>query len=329
MFHSAALKLSLWYLAIIMSLSIGSSIALYHVSSNELERSAQRPYNISSVTIGPNDLYTRQRQELLNQDRQRLKINLVIYNVVVLVVGGGVSYMLARRTLQPIEEILEAQTRFTADASHELRTPLTAIQSEIEVGLRNINLTKSEAVDLLKSNLEEVAKLKSLSEGLLTLARQDNDRDVDSTANLLEALEEALRPLQKLATGKKINLNNKVVDFKLRIDHKKLVELLITLLDNAIKYSSEGTQITLSSAKAGKNGILHIKDQGMGIKASDLPHIFNRFYRADSSRSKDQTAGYGLGLAIAKKIVEQYGGAIVVKSSPNKGSTFSVQLPLS
>lgn len=313
---------------IIMSLSIGCSVALYHVSSSELARSAERPYSISSVTIGGNDLYNRQRQEILDQDLGHLKLNLIIFNVIVLVVGGGVSYALARRTLSPIEETLESQTRFTADASHELRTPLTAMQTEIEVGLRNPALSKSEAVELLKSNLEEVAKLKSLSEGLLALARQDNDTSEEPSASLKETLDEALRPIQKAAQTRKIVISNNAHDLKLKIGPRKLVELIIILVDNAVKYSATGSEISITSSKDAKNGIINITDQGIGIRATDLPHIFDRFYRADSSRSKIDTKGYGLGLAIAKKIVDQFGGSIEVRSSVGKGSTFSIHLPL-
>lgn len=313
---------------IIMSLSIGCSVALYHVSSSELARSAERPYSISSVTIGGNDLYNRQRQEILDQDLGHLKLNLIIFNVIVLVVGGGVSYALARRTLSPIEETLESQTRFTADASHELRTPLTAMQTEIEVGLRNPALSKSEAVELLKSNLEEVAKLKSLSEGLLALARQDNDTSEEPSASLKETLDEALRPIQKAAQTRKIVISNNAHDLKLKIGPRKLVELIIILVDNAVKYSPTGSEISITSSKDAKNGIINITDQGIGIRATDLPHIFDRFYRADSSRSKIDTKGYGLGLAIAKKIVDQFGGSIEVRSSVGKGSTFSIHLPL-
>lgn len=328
MFHSAALKLSLWYLAIIMSLSIGTSIALYHVSSSELARSAERPYSISSVTIGGNDLYNRQRREILSQDLNHLKLNLIMFNIVVLVVGGGVSYVLARRTLAPIEETLEAQTRFTADASHELRTPLTAMQTEIEVGLRNPDLSKTEAIELLKSNLEEVAKLKSLSEGLLALARQDSDFDKDMNASLKEVLEESLRPIEKVAALRKIKIKDSTSDLRLKIGSRKLVELIIILVDNAVKYSPTDSEVSLTSSKDPKVGIINITDQGIGIRASDLPHIFDRFYRADSSRTKGHSSGYGLGLAIAKKIVEAHKGSIEVRSSIGKGSTFSISLPL-
>lgn len=328
MFHSAALKLSLWYLAIIMSLSIGTSIALYKVSSDELARSAERPYSISSVTIGSNDLYNRQKKELLSQDLKHLKLNLVFFNIAVLSVGGGVSYVLARRTLAPIEETLEAQTRFTADASHELRTPLTAMQTEIEVGLRNSDLSKAEAIELLKSNLEEVAKLKSLSEGLLALARQDNDVIENPDASLKEVLDEALRPIVKAAQTRKVTIKNNARDLRLKIGPRKLVELIIIMVDNAVKYSPTGSEVSLTSSKDAKVGIINITDQGIGIRATDLPHIFERFYRADSSRSKSDTSGYGLGLAIAKKIVEAHGGLIQVRSSIGEGTTFSIHLPL-
>src|SRR3989344_196465 len=160
MFRSAPAKLTAGYLAIIMALSIGFSVALYHISSNELARSAQLPVDLYSVVFGPDNTtdINNLRLDQLEKDRSRLKLNLLLFNITVLVIGGGVSYILARRTLVPIEEALEMQKRFTGDASHELRTPLTALQTEIEVALRSHSLTKAETVDILKSNLEEVTK---------------------------------------------------------------------------------------------------------------------------------------------------------------------------
>lgn len=312
-----------------MSLSIGCSIALYHVSSNELVRSARRSIGVTRGVLGTADLqnYNAQRLRQLEEDKSHLKINLTIFNFIVLGIGGGISYALARRTMEPIEEALEAQRRFSADASHELRTPLTAMRSEIEVGLRNKNLSKSEAVELLKSNLEEVDKLKSLSEGLLSLAHDDKRPKQTSKAKLKTALDEALKPISKLASAKKIKIDNQAKNLSLKIDHDKLKELLIILLDNAIKYSPSGSQITVTSKPVGKMGQVSIADQGLGIKASELPRIFERFYRSDSSRTKDQAGGYGLGLAIAKKNIENYGGVIQVKSTLAKGSTFSISLP--
>ena len=329
MFRSAALRLTIWYLAIIMALSIGLSGALYRVSSNELVQSANRPIDLYNVVFGPGSaggVGTLQAQQL-ETDKNHLKSNLLLFNIAVLLIGGGVSYGLARRTLRPIEESLEMQKRFTGDASHELRTPLTAMQTEIEVALRSSELTRQEAINLLKSNLEEVGKLKSLSEGLLALATTTNKERHEEEVSLKDVISQAIDQTSKAAAVKKIKITPKLTNTKIKGNPQQLVNLFSILLDNAIKYSSAGSQVLVSAATKDKWAKISITDQGKGIASADLPHIFERFYRADASRSKSQTEGYGLGLAIAKKITDLHKGTIKVKSKPGKGSTFTVRLP--
>jgi two-component system sensor histidine kinase CiaH len=329
MFHSAALKLTTWYLAIIMALSIGCSIALYNVSSTDLENNVRHrlPLSVNEL-LSPDDVRSlaNLRNRQLDTDLSHLKSNLISFNILVLLIGGAASYMLARRTLEPIEQSLDAQKRFTSDASHELRTPLTAMQAEIEVALRDPKLTKHQAVELLQSNLEEVEKLRSLSDGLLNLAQHQKPAQI-SVVKLKPAIDEALKRVEKSAHTKNIVINDHTKDLTLKSDSYSLSELLVILIDNAIKYSPDGSKIQLTSISAGKMGKISVTDQGIGIKATDLPHIFDRFYRSDTSRSKTQAEGYGLGLAIAKKIADSLNGSIEVKSAPNKGSTFTISLP--
>ncbi len=329
MFRSAATKLTAGYLAIIMALSIGCSVALYHVSSNELAQSAQRPVDLYNVVFGPSNAteINNLRLHQLEKDRNRLKVNLLFFNIAVLAIGGAVSYILARRTLQPLEESLEMQKRFTGDASHELRTPLTAMQAEIEVALRSSDLTKKGALDLLKSNLEEVGKLKSLSEGLLTLATAEANGTPHEQVFLARLVEAALDQVSKPATAKKIKLSAKVKDAVVVGNSQQLTNLLTILVDNAIKYSPAGAEVTIDTKLKDKQARISVTDHGQGIAVADLPHIFERFYRADVSRTKNTAQGYGLGLAIAKKIADLHHGSIAVKSTTGKGSTFSVNLP--
>lgn len=329
MFRFAAAKLTLGYLAIIMALSIGFSVAIYHISSNELERSASRPVDLYSNIFGPESAseVDKLRQQQLTKDRNRLKLNLALYNIAVLAVGGGLSYFLARRTLAPIEEVLQMQKRFAGDASHELRTPLTAMQSEIEVALRDPDLSKPAAVKLLKSNLEEVAKLKALSEGLLTLATAG--KDIPRQRVSLKAVSaEATRQVARRAKERQINIESSAEAIEVAGNHQQILNLLSILLDNSIKYSPKGSQVKLSVLAKDKQALITVVDHGIGIAQKDLPHIFERFYRADTARSRGCHEGYGLGLAIANKIVDLHRGTIDVKSEPGKGSTFRVRLPL-
>ncbi len=330
MFRSAAVKLTLWYLAIIMALSIGCSIAIYNVSINDLSRNVYRQISFLNSLLKSGDVrdYNNLRSRLLSEDRHHLKNNLFLFNIFVLVAGGAVSYGLARRTLRPIEESLEAQSRFASDASHELRTPLTALQTENEVALRNSNLTKDQAIQLLKSNLEEVKKLKNLSEGLLRLANTDSTSSSQQIVPVKRVVKAAIGRFAKTAAAKKISFKTSLEDVNVPGDEHSLVELLATLIDNAIKYSPRGSQITITAKKHSKKALISVQDQGQGIKKVEQAHVFERFYRADISRSKSGTPGYGLGLAIAKKIAEIHQASITVRSKPGQGSTFSVELPL-
>ncbi len=320
----------MWYLLIIMLLSLGCSVALYNLSVVDLRNNASRQVGYFNDFLAPNDLrsYAKLRENQLSEDRDHLRGNLVLFNLVVLVAGGAVSYALARRTMEPIEEALESQKRFSGDASHELRTPLAIMQSEIEVALRSKNLTKAQSVALLKSNLEEVEKLKALSDGLLRLASEDGKNLAIEDVRVGEIIKEVLSRQAKRSQAKKITINQDIKELTLKGDRQSLVELVNLILDNAIKYSPEGSEVSISTKKRAKQALISITDQGQGIKAVDLPHIFDRFYRSDISRSKDIAEGYGLGLAIAKKIVDMHGGSISVKSAPGKGSTFTIQLHL-
>jgi len=329
MFHSAALKLTVWYLAIVMAISFVFSMSLYHVSSTDLERNVNRQVGYFNNILGPDDAqnYRLIRDRQLDEDLNHLKANLLLFNLLVLVSGGLASYMLARRTLQPLEAALESQSRFASDASHELRTPLTVIQTENEVALRNKNLTKQEALSLLKSNLEEVGKLKTLSEGLLSLAQANGKISDPQPVPLKPLAGLAIERHSAEAAAKRIKVANKVGRQLALGDRQSLLELISLFLDNAIKYNPSKTAVNISSKTAKDYVELSIEDNGAGIEAKDLPRIFERFYRPDNSRARHGPGGYGLGLAIAKKIAEAHGGYIEVKSTVGKGTTFRIFLP--
>lgn len=329
MFRSAALKLTLWYLAIIMALSVGLSLVIYRLSKDELINNTRRQVYFFNDELERSDFNTfaKLRQRQLAQGLDRLESDLLFFNLFVLSAGGIGSYGLARRTLRPIEKSLEAQKRFAADASHELRTPLSVMQAEIEVALRDHKLSKESAAKLLGSNLEEVGKLKALSEGLLRLAAEEEKGKMKQSVALKEVAQEALERWIKLANKKNITIKATLNAVNVRGDKQSLSDLTSILLDNAIKYSPEGSVIYLTTRRTKKTGYLSVRDSGPGIEPSNLPLIFERFYRTDASRGKTHAGGYGLGLAIAKKIADLHGGYINVKSAPGKGSTFTLKLP--
>lgn len=329
MLRSAVLRLTLSYLAIIMLLSIIFSVVLYDISSGELDRGFRHQSPYYGAMAPPPGLpgFAEFRREQLVEGQSHLRTDLIAFNLGVLLLGGMASFVLARRTLKPIEEAMEAQSRFTADASHELRTPLTAMQSEIEVALRDSGLTKQTARELLESNLEEVGKLRALSDGLLRLASIDAGDLPTEPVWLDKAVDEALQRLTRVAKTKRITIENKVEHTAVAGDPASIAELLIILLDNAIKYSEKGGSVAVGTKVHAKQIYLSVTDKGHGIAASELPHIFDRFYRSDPARSKERVDGYGLGLSIAKQIAQLHKGAIDVTSTVGKGTTFTVKLP--
>lgn len=262
------------------------------------------------------------------QGRHHLIGSLVLLNAYILVVGALLSYYLARRTLEPIEANMAAQARFVSDASHELRTPLTALQTTNEVALRRAKLTNQQARAILQENVEEVIKLKQLTDNLLQLARNESKPLLLAPVSLSDTVSDAINSVVNQAVAKRITIDDTAENLSVLADRSSLAQVLVILLDNAIKYSSEHSTVSIRSKYDNKHVIIEIADQGIGIKKADLPRIFERFYRADEARNKSEAGGYGIGLAIAKQMTEQLNGTIAVRSAIGTGSVFSLRLPL-
>jgi two-component system sensor histidine kinase CiaH len=336
MIQSAVLKLTLWYLGIILVLSALFSIALYRESSTQLTATADHQRVAISHIPLPIELEPRRTaflQELSNRldaDQRDLLFRLLALNATTLLLGGGAAYALARHSIRPIQQALEAQGRFTADASHELRTPLTVMRTEIEVALRQQQLGIGDAQDLLASNLEEIEKLEALSAGLLRLARFEKGLDpaVVTKFPVSEIISAASNRYRTKLAESQIDLSVTVGKEEISGDQASLIELVAILLDNAIKYSPSHSSIRIISEPLAHQVKLSVVDAGVGIEAADLPHIFDRFYRSDKSRTKKGINGYGLGLSIAKRIIEVHNGSITVDSTPGHGSVFRAKLPV-
>lgn len=337
MFNKTITKLTALYLGILMVICLFFSVPIYQLSVNELDkglRGSGEP--VFDVPLYNDDFANRIRNQLnydheeqYQQAKHRVLRRLVIVNTTILVAGGFLSYYMARRTLEPIEEAHERMSRFTADASHELRTPITAMQTENEVALLNPKLTLKEAKDQIASNIEELQRLTNLSEGLLSLASLENGDMQMHKISAIKVAKEALGTVEPLARAKKINID-KMLESKASIvgDKSSLIEALVIILDNAIKYSSSSGKIAIHLITDRNCVLFKVIDQGPGIKKQELQRIFERFYRSDSSRAHAESGGYGLGLAIAKNIVTSHHGTIGVISEPGKGSTFTIKLPL-
>jgi heavy metal sensor kinase len=243
-------------------------------------------------------------------------------------VGGlatTINALLAR-----LNAAFQEQQRFIADASHELRTPIAVLRGETEVALEQERATAEykESLALIK---DEAERLSRIVENLFILARQPVDASaiVKLPVQLNDAVADCVRAAQVLATqkGLRFNVGGSLPEVKLNGDDEMLKRMLLNLLDNAVKYTPTGGEVTVTLASQNGTALIIVSDTGIGIPAAAQPHIFDRFYRVDKARSR-ALGGAGLGLSIARWIVEAHDGRLSVVSTPGHGSTFTVELPL-
>lgn len=232
--------------------------------------------------------------------------------------------------LDRIEASVKRITQFTADASHDLRTPLALIRANAELALRRPR-SESEYQEALCRILATSEETTELIEKLLLLARADANvaQFGLEPVSLYPVLQRVAQKGKVLALGKGVAFSESVVPYSHTIlgDEAALERLFLSILDNAVKYTPAGGQVSLLFHLENGQAVVEITDTGMGIDPKDLPHVFERFYRADRVRSRE-TRGSGLGLAIAKWITEIHGGTINAKSQVAKGSQFIVEIPL-
>ncbi|RIH81562.1 Sensor protein SrrB [Calidithermus terrae] len=227
-----------------------------------------------------------------------------------------------------LQALVEAQERFVADASHELRAPLATVLGNLELVHRFPDMPEEERRLALGDALSEARRMNRLIRDLLTLARGDTTTPPPPQAVRLEELAaECLRQISLL--GPEHRFEHALGPVTVAGDPDRLKELLLILLENAVKYTPAGGTVRLELAARGAHAELRVRDTGVGIAPEDLPHVFERFYRADPSRSRGaDPGGTGLGLAIAKQVVEQHGGEIRLQSEPGRGTVAVVRLPL-
>src|SRR3989344_4797240 len=282
MFKSARLKLTAWYLLIIMFISISFSLVIYRVLTREFERFERmqrfrierRFYN---QNLSPDFMHRFPLPldpELIKEIKQRLTIILVVINGGILLIAGGLGYFLAGRTLEPIKEMVEEQNRFISDSSHELRTPLTSLKTAMEVALRDKNLTLEQAKKILSENITEVDKLQSLSHQLLRLAQfeKPNGYLQFEKTSLVKIIEEAVRKILPLAKQKSISIDKNLKDAEINGNKDSLLDLFVILLDNAVKYSPKDSEVEIKTEKTDGAVLISVKDEGIGISEKDLPH---------------------------------------------------------
>lgn len=256
-------------------------------------------------------------------------VNIMSIVVIIGAVASGLcGYFLSGRSLVPIKKGMEHQQEFLADASHELRTPIAVIQTNLEVVRGDGEESVNSQMEWLNNAYDETKRMHRIVEDLMFLARADagevhiEDSEVDLGFLCCEVAERMLT----VAAGKQINLLVDVPDTPLMVfgDESQLTQLLVILIDNAIKYSESGTYITVSAEKAGTMVVMKVVDQGIGIPEADLKKVFQRFYRVDKARSREE-GGTGLGLSIAQWIVERHRGVIDASSEEGRGTTMVVK----
>ncbi|MEH7480281.1 ATP-binding protein [Neobacillus drentensis] len=260
-----------------------------------------------------------------------LLLILIAIGILFLGIAIYMSVVMSKRAMIPISGAFTRQREFVADASHELRTPLSVLLSSIDAVEMTIEPQQRDMVEKILSNMrQEVRRMTHLVSDLLTLARSDSNTIQLSleTFDFRPQAETAIESVRPLAVSKQIKLHLNTLGSLITVgDPQRLSQLLYILLDNAIKYTPQGGEVKLSLSIVGQQLCISIQDTGIGIRSEDYQRIFERFYRSDKSRSR-QMGGHGLGLSIAKWIVDTHKGTIKVSSELGKGSTFMIHIPL-
>ncbi|MGG7619350.1 sensor histidine kinase [Bacillus coreaensis] len=273
-------------------------------------------------------------QLIINTDAEETIINnfqklIIIFSIVFIVLSISASYILSKKMMHPIIQSWKKQAEFVENASHELRTPLTIIQNKLELLLTSPQEKIANKFENIALSLSETRRLSKLTSDLLTLARADSAETqlVKQTVHVDTFVKNVCAPYVEIAESQDKHLWLQLnCDMKMEADEVRLHQLLVILLDNALKYTGENDSIGVKTYDEDNRIVFEVSDTGIGIKEENMKYIFDRFYREDKARSRE-TGGVGLGLSIAHWIVKQHDGTIKASQNKNKGTTFKVKLP--
>ena len=261
---------------------------------------------------------------------KNFEMTLILSMVVFWLISIGISFYISKMNMRPIMNAWRKQQEFVENASHELRTPLTIIQNSLQQLFTRPDHTILEESEPIAQALNETRRMNSLTEDLLTLARSDSNQLLlhKEAVEPKIFIKQLAQPFQEIAemNNKQFVLEN-YADQPMMIDEKRIHQVLVILLDNALKYTEDKEKIILQSEISNDNWLIEVKNNGPSISDEDKRHIFERFYREDRSRSKE-TGGYGLGLAIAKQIITQHKGKLTVRDWEPRGVVFQIRLPM-
>lgn len=268
----------------------------------------------------PHYISLEQIQEIQNDIQQKSILIILTILFIMTVIFAIIAYKLAKYAINPLERAIEKQRRFVSDSSHELRTPLTLMKTEAEILIKDKNASLNDYQKFAQNTITDVNRLSSLTDILLRLAKLDHGQESIKPTNLKpkNIIDSLIKKFSNELSKKNISCENQIPEnIEIRADETILKHIFTIILDNAIKYGNENGKIRITADDQKKSCHIFIKDDGPGISKQDLPHIFDRFYRA----SKDRHAkGYGLGLAIAKELMSLLHGEITIISEPNKGT---------
>jgi signal transduction histidine kinase len=325
-FRSARLKLTLLYLAIIVAIVALLSSALYELHAHDVENIDRRRAVQGLRPEGPGPGEAPSIGEYL----ESLGRSIIVADIITIVTAGGLSLLLATRTLRPIKEAVEAEQKFYANAAHDLRTPLAVMQSEAEVALRS-NGVNGDARQVIESSLEEIARMSTMVEQMLDLARSGTPGAARVLAMTPMDLAEMVRALTAKLARRAGSMGISLVTLAgsaARISGNvfALERAVYNLLENALAYTPTGGTVTVQVQKAGSHVILSVSDTGIGIDREDLPHITEPFFRGDRARAT-HSGGAGLGLTIARTTMEEHRGSLMAESSPGSGTIITLRFP--
>ncbi len=318
-FEKARIRLTLYYIAIMVIVIGLFSYGLIFT----LEKNIQQSF---TERIEQTDIL----EIVVNETNNRIETLVFTLDGLLLFLIGIASYFLAGKTLKPIKRALDSQKRFSADASHDLRTPLAIIITETEVALQDDNLTIEEYKKVFKSNLEEASYMSALIDDLLLIARTEQKlSNGDFVAiKIGDFIEKIVEKMQIQVSIKNISLKTNIFSNKeIKIQQYNFERAIQNIIKNAINYTANNGKIIIDIAEQKSLIIIKIVDTGVGISESDLPHVFDRFYKA--SHSRNDNSGSGLGLPIAKQIIEQHRGSISIESKIDIGTTVIIKIPKS
>lgn len=326
-FRTARLRLTLLYLAIITGIVALLSASLYEFHSHDVGRMERG----KTVPVVPGERGIAQDAPSLGEYLERLGRSIILADIITILAGGGLSYILASRTLRPVKEAVEAEQRFFANAAHDLRTPLAVMRSEAEVALRSGRVGGADAHRILASSLEEIDRMSAMVEQMLDLARSGST----SPHVRIGLVPLDLASLARNVAGK-MSTRAEACGLQLTIDTpeaatvhgdpRALERAVFNILENAVTYTPAGGSIKVRVAQHGSHVELSVMDTGIGIMPEDLPHITEPFFRGDRARGA-HSGGTGLGLTIARSIVEENRGSMRAESRPDAGTTVILRFP--